>query len=77
LDKYKIMLYLGLKNLIQTRKFFGLWPPGWTSVIASIWAVGGLIMLSIGIVGIYLKKIMEEVKARPYTTLKNIYKSEK
>jgi putative glycosyltransferase len=59
------------------QKIFWTVAPGWTSVIASIWAVGGLIMLSIGIVGIYLKKIMEEVKERPYTTIRNIYKSKK
>ena len=56
------------------QKIFWTVAPGWTSVIASIWAVGGLLMLSIGVVGIYLKKIMEEVKERPYTTVKNVYR---
>ncbi len=56
------------------QKIFLTVAPGWTSVIASIWAVGGLLMSSIGVVGIYLKKIMEEVKERPYTTVKNVYR---
>jgi putative glycosyltransferase len=56
------------------QKIFWTVAPGWTSVIASIWAIGGLLMLSIGVVGIYLKKIMEEVKERPYTTVKKVYR---
>ncbi|RKZ71656.1 MAG: glycosyltransferase [Gammaproteobacteria bacterium] len=56
------------------QKIFWTVAPGWTSVIASIWAVGGLLMSSIGVIGIYLKKIMEEVKERPYTTVKNVYR---
>jgi putative glycosyltransferase len=46
---------------------------GWTSIIASIWLLGGVIILSVGIVGIYLSRIFEEVKARPYTIVRKIY----
>lgn len=38
---------------------------GWTSVIVSIWLVGGLVMLCLGIVGEYVGKIYLEAKARP------------
>lgn len=38
---------------------------GWTSVMTSIWAVGGLILLSIGIIGEYIGKIYLETKRRP------------
>lgn len=47
--------------------------PGWASSVASIWAVGGMLMASIGIIGIYLKKVMAEIKAQPYTIIKHIY----
>jgi putative glycosyltransferase len=47
---------------------------GWTSVIASVWLLGGLIMSSIGVIGIYLSKIFSEVKRRPYTITRNIYR---
>ena len=50
--------------------------PGWASSIASIWAVGGMIMASIGTIGIYLKKIMAEIKDHPYTVIKQIYKTD-
>ncbi|MEI7996901.1 MAG: hypothetical protein WCH01_18560, partial [Methylococcaceae bacterium] len=46
---------------------------GWTSLIASIWLLCGFIILSIGIVGIYLSKIFSEVKRRPYTIVRNVY----
>lgn len=46
---------------------------GWTSVIASIWLLGGMIISFIGIVGIYLAKVFSEVKQRPYTIVRRIY----
>lgn len=46
---------------------------GWTSVMASIWLLGGLIMSSIGVVGIYLSKIFSETKRRPYTIVRQIF----
>jgi putative glycosyltransferase len=46
---------------------------GWTSLIASIWFLGGAVISFIGLVGIYLAKIFSEVKQRPYTIIKNIY----
>lgn len=39
--------------------------PGWTSIILSLWFLGGMILLSIGIVGQYIGKIYVEVKYRP------------
>jgi hypothetical protein len=39
--------------------------PGWSSLILSIWLVGGFILVAIGIVGIYIGKIFTEVKHRP------------
>lgn len=38
---------------------------GWTSTIVSIWAIGGLQLLAIGIVGEYIGKVYLETKARP------------
>ena len=39
--------------------------PGWTSLILSIWLVGGFVLISLGIVGTYLGQIYTEVKHRP------------
>lgn len=39
--------------------------PGWASLMLSIWIVGGFILISIGITGIYIGKIYTEAKHRP------------
>jgi putative glycosyltransferase len=46
---------------------------GWTSVMASIWLLGGLVISFIGVVGIYLSKIFSETKRRPYTIVRQVY----
>ncbi len=45
--------------------FIGNTTLGWTSLIVSIWAIGGLQLLAIGIIGEYLGKIYLETKRRP------------
>ena len=39
--------------------------PGWTSLLFSVWFLGGLLLFSIGVVGEYIGKIYKEVKRRP------------
>ena len=39
--------------------------PGWSSLILSVWLVGGCILISVGVVGVYIGKIYNEVKRRP------------
>jgi len=46
---------------------------GWTSLMASIWLLGGMIISFTGVVGIYLSKIFSETKQRPYTIVRKIY----
>jgi putative glycosyltransferase len=46
---------------------------GWTSLIVSLWLLGGMIILFIGIVGIYLAKMFSEVKRRPYTIVREVH----
>lgn len=38
---------------------------GWTSLLVSIWFIGGCILTSIGIIGEYVGKLYKEVKRRP------------
>ena len=60
--------------LIFQRLFFDKFIiSGWTSVMASIWLLGGLIISLIGVVGIYLSKVFLEIKQRPYTIIRDIY----
>ncbi|MFE8699423.1 glycosyltransferase family 2 protein [Cytobacillus sp. FJAT-54145] len=46
-------------------KFFGNTELGWTSLITSIWLIGGLQLIAIGLVGEYIGKIYKESKRRP------------
>lgn len=46
--------------------FFAGWAvSGWTAIVSSIWLLGGLQMLCLGVVGGYIGKIYSEVKQRP------------
>ncbi len=47
------------------RHFMGETVQGWTSTVVSIWAIGGLQLLAIGIIGEYIGKIYLETKERP------------
>ena len=78
-----LIFYLGLLissisfilaiNLVVRRIFFSEFLAGWPSLIVSIWLLGGLTILCIGIVGIYLSKIFIETKQRPYTIVRSVY----
>lgn len=46
-------------------KFFGTTQTGWTSLITSIWLIGGLQLIAIGLIGEYVGKIYKETKHRP------------
>ena len=46
-------------------KFFGETVPGWTSLALSIWLLGGIQLLSLGVIGEYIGKIYNETKQRP------------
>lgn len=39
---------------------------GYTSIVASIWLVGGILLLSLGVVGLYVGQIFRNVQGRPY-----------
>lgn len=47
---------------------------GWTSLIVSIWLVGGLIITVLGFIGIYLSLIYLEVKQRPLTIVRDVFR---
>lgn len=59
--------------LVLRRLFFGTMLAGWPSLIVSMWLLGGLMLSSIGVIGIYLSKIFIETKQRPYTIVRHFY----
>lgn len=59
---------LGLAYLayaIVSRIVVGDVPPGWTSLLAVILLLGGLQLLVLGVIGVYLGRVYDELKRRP------------
>ena len=53
-------LYLGYRKLV-----LDIPVEGWTSIMVSMWFLGGLIIANLGVIGIYLGKVFDETKKRP------------
>lgn len=47
--------------------------PGWTSLLSSIWIIGGFVIFSVGVVGTYIENILFEVKQRPRYIIDRVY----
>lgn len=65
------LLYIG--NLVFHRVVLSTIPDGWTSVMASIWLLGGMVIMFLGLIGIYLSKVFSETKQRPSFIVREIY----
>lgn len=65
-----ISLFMLLKAFVDY--FSGNVVPGWTSIIISIWVLGGLQLFAIGIIGEYIGKTYMETKARPKFIIESI-----
>jgi len=48
----------------------GITVEGWTSVMVSVWLLGGLIFANLGVLGLYIGKIFNEAKNRPLYVIK-------
>lgn len=57
--------------------FCGVAVAGWTAIVSSIWLLGGLQMLCLGVVGGYIGKIYSEVKQRPRYLIETHIKEKK
>lgn len=65
-----IGFFIFIVSILMIIYFIARWAAGatvsgWASVICSVWAIGGLLMLSVGIIGEYIGKLYLEAKARP------------
>lgn len=68
----------GVISYFIFRKFvFGIAVEGWTSVIVSIWFIGGLVICFLGIIGMYISSIFLETKRRPYVIVRQSYQTKK
>jgi len=62
---FVFLISIGMLIYSLVRHFMGETIVGWTTLMVSVWAIGGLILLSLGVVGEYIGKIYLETKARP------------
>ena len=60
---FSVSIIILIYSLVQ--HFTGNTIPGWTTTVLSIWAIGGLTMISLGVIGEYIGKIYLETKNRP------------
>lgn len=54
-----------------TANFLNNTVAGWTSIVISIWMIGGIQLLSVGVIGEYIGKIYSETKNRPRFIIKD------
>lgn len=71
-----IIFVMSIAMMIYTlsRYLAGETVSGWSSLIISIWALGGIQLLAIGIIGEYIGKVYLETKARPKYIVKEVLK---
>ncbi len=67
---FMVSLLMLLYALIA--KLMGSTTAGWTSLMGSIWLIGGIQLLSLGVIGEYIGKIYNETKARPRFIIENV-----
>lgn len=60
-----LLVFIAIIIYIIVSLITGHYVPGWASIMASLWLIGGFLMLSLGIIGEYIGKIYIEVKNRP------------
>ena len=62
-----IMLILALAMLIYVivSRIMGHYVPGWSSLMLSVWFIGSVLTIAIGVVGTYIGKMYMEMKRRP------------
>lgn len=71
------LVSIGILIYSLVRHFMGATIVGWTTLMVSVWAIGGLILLSLGVVGEYIGKIYLEAKARPRFIIEEVLNREK
>lgn len=70
-----LVIAFGIAVYVAYALITGAAVPGWSSLILSIWLVGGFILISMGIIGAYVGKIFTEVKQRPLYHVQEILKN--
>ncbi len=69
-----LVFLISLINMVYTLivYFRGQTVPGWTTIVMSVWGLGGIQLIAIGVVGEYVGKNYQESKHRPRYLIREI-----
>ena len=67
-----VILYLVIRYFIDSSNLLS----GWTSLLASNFLIGGIVIMTVGIVGIYVGNIFMQTKGRPLYIVRQILNDE-
>jgi len=61
---FSVMSFVNILYLIHLKLTRSILP-GWASVMALLWLVGGAVLFSLGVIGLYLTRLFEQTRNRP------------
>lgn len=68
-----IFSFLMILFILIKKFYYGVGITGWSSLMVSLYFLGGVFIMFLGIVSLYISKIFLEVKNRPFSLIKKIY----
>jgi len=71
-----LLVCVGIAIYVIHALIMGTAVPGWASLMLSVWLIGGIMLISIGVIGVYIGKIYIEVKHRPLYNIAEILGNE-
>lgn len=74
---FNFLFAMGITAWVLVCKIFGFTVQGWTSIVLPMTFFSGSNMIAIGLIGEYVGKIYEEVKARPRYIIESVMNEEK
>lgn len=69
-----VVALINVTVIVYDKMVLGVDVEGWASILASVWLIGGMILLVLGIFSVYLAKMFLEIKNRPLTIVRNVFK---
>ncbi len=70
---FLLLSFISIAAIVYEKVMFDT-TEGWASILAAIWFVSGVILFVLGIFGVYLSKMFLEIKNRPITIVKDVYR---
>jgi putative glycosyltransferase len=68
-----VVALINVSLIVYDKFFLGVDVEGWASIMASVWLIGGMVFLVLGIFSVYLSKMFLEIKNRPLTIVRNVH----